>query len=512
VTDAVVNDLTRRLAEARWAPNELPRRATLDPNGAWCAGTPQSEVADLAQYWREEFLPKFRSQHLPRLNRLPQFTSAVQVPPDPLDAALTKLPFAARQWQTLRMHYVHAKSEAVDAIPLLLLHGWPGSIVEFIELIPMLTSGDGGTQAFHVVAPSIPGYGFSEAPKHPGGNAAFMARAADALMRQLGYDKYAAQGGDWGAIICQTLATHHPERCVAIHLNMCVTRQPHDVPGKLRMIATVPFLNFKNRCRLWDTLYFLKHESAYQFIQGTKPETLAIGLHDSPVALLAWMLEKFHTWSDCHRRRSPSGKGALTNAEWTRAVDRDTLLLNVMVYWIGESASSSLRLYYEELEKHPHSNAWFARDSLMASGDFCPVPTGVLCGATEVIQPPREWAELTFNLTHWNEGATKGGHFMALENPQALAADMRHFFHADGNFEDGIGLRTYRGAQRPSLARDYVVLSIMVIATLVFCIVPESVELALTPFEYAVDLIGFVLSNAIDLTWSFMETLPGLQV
>lgn len=299
-----------------------------------------------------------------------------------------------------------------------------------------------------------------------------MGRAMDALMQQLGYAQYGAQGGDWGAIICQTLATQYPRRCVALHVNMAVTMQPHDLPGKLLMLGRIPFLGSRDRRRLWATMYFLMYETAYQAAQGTKPETLAVGLNDSPAGLLCWMLEKVHTWSDCHRGGEALAAG---QREWERAVPRDALLLNLMVYWLSQSTSSSLRLYYEALRRHPHSHEWLAWDSLLASADYCPVPTGVLCGATEILQPPRGWAELSFNLTHWHDSQCKGGHFLAWENPDAVAADVRQFFHGGANFHRGVKLAPSRGARRPNAAMQELLLFAMLVAVVAWWLFSEHV-------------------------------------
>ena len=229
-----------------------------------------------------------------------------------------------------------------------------GSFVEFLRLVPLLTAA-----GFDVVAPSLPGYGFSDAPRRPGADAAFMARAAHALMLSLGYEHYVAQGGDWGAIITQRLATAFPTACVALHVNMCVPRLPEDILGKLQFGLRTLWLSAAERRGVKDTLYFLKYETAYQAVQGTKPESLGYGLTDSPVGLLAWIVEKMHTWSDCHRRHAaavgsssgatgeeggeaPAGEkeaAAATAAPTTRtalgelelAIGRDDVLLDVMV-------------------------------------------------------------------------------------------------------------------------------------------------------------------------------------
>ena len=402
-TDDQLEDLAYRLAHARLPPSEVVRRggggsaapgaAALDPNGAWTAGTPRACVEELSRYWRDDFLPRWRAEHEPRLNSLRQFTLRVRVPA--ADAAGHGAPQAAAphdddngrggSGETLVLHFVHERAlpdgggsgggggggsssssrssssrsprrrRRAAPIPLLLVHGWPGSFVEFLRLVPLLTAA-----GFDVVAPSLPGYGFSDAPRRPGADAAFMARAAHALMLSLGYAHYVAQGGDWGAIITQRLATAFPTHCVALHVNMCVPRLPEDALGKLQFGLRTLWLSAAERRGVKDTLYFLKYEAAYQAVQGTKPESLGYGLTDSPVGLLAWIVEKMHTWSDCHRRQhaavgsSSSSSGRATGEEEGRgeafagekeapttrtalgelelAIGRDDVLLDVMVY------------------------------------------------------------------------------------------------------------------------------------------------------------------------------------
>jgi len=356
VDDAVLDDLHRRL-ECTRLPDEIE-------GAGWDYGIPMSYLRELVAYWRDEY--DWRAQEA-RLNALPQFRTEVD------DQAI---------------HFVHARAPNDDALPLLLVHGWPGSIVEFLDVIPRLTD------AFHVVAPSLPGYGFSGPTRAPGWDAWRIARAFAELMHRLGYASYGAQGGDWGAQVATRLAALDPEHCVALHLNMVIAEKPAD-PVEL---------TDADRADLAATAAFAREESGYAHEQATKPQTLGVAINDSPAGLLAWMVEKFRAWSDC-------------DGDPGNVFTRDQLITNVMTYWVTGTSASSARLYWE----HQH------RASVEGPPEYVGVPTGVARYPKEVLRFPRPWIERRFNVTHWAE-MPRGGHFAAMEQPELFANDLHTFF------------------------------------------------------------------------------------
>lgn len=365
VDDAVLEDLRARLGEARF-PDQI------DGTG-WEYGIPTPYVRALAEYWRDHY--DWRA-HEARLNELEHFRTTVD-------------------GQTI--HYVHARSPHVDATPLLLSHGWPGTIVEFLDVIPMLTEperyGGDASDAFHVVAPSLPGYGFSGPTTDRGWDVARIARAFAELMARLGYDRYVAQGGDWGAQITTRLGATDAAHCLAIHLNMPLARKPKEDVA----------LDDADQAALAALMAFQRDEAAYSMEQSTKPQTLGVALNDSPTGLLAWIVEKFRTWTDCE-------------GDVERSLTRDQMLDNVMLYWLTATAHSAGRIYYEAT----------------AGGSFSPrarieVPVGVAAFPREIIRCPRSWAEARANVVHWTD-MPRGGHFAAFEEPALLVADVRDFF------------------------------------------------------------------------------------
>jgi len=326
------------------------------------------------EYWRDKY--EWRAQEA-RLNELAHFRTRID---------------------GHSIHFIHARSKHADAFPLLLLHGWPGSVVEFLDVIPRLTEplahGGRAADAFHVIAPSLPGYGFSEPPRTRGWEVRRIARAFIELMRRLGHARYGAQGGDWGAQIATRLAPLDPEHCAAIHLNMPIARRP-EKPGPL---------SEEEKADLAAMAHFQGEESGYALEQGTKPQTLGMALNDSPAGLLAWIVEKFRTWSDCDGRPE-------------NAFSRDLLITNVMLYWVTQTIASSTRLYWESRR----SGLWEEK------ADFVAAPTGVARYPKEVLRFPRSWVERHYNVTHWAE-MPRGGHFAAMEQPELFAADLRNFF------------------------------------------------------------------------------------
>jgi len=369
VADAVLLDLKRRLDATRW-PDEVT-----DSN--WAFGTDLQYLRTLAEYWRSGY--DWRAQEA-MLNRFQHFTV-------PIDG--------------INLHFVHEPGEGGAPLPLLLTHGWPGSVVEFQELIPLLThpSAHGGDarDAFTVVAPSIPGYGFSFAPNQRRFGLREIADTFQRLMSDvLGYRRYAAHGHDWGAFVSTRLGYAYPESLASIHITLLAVPRER-VPGR------VPSAEEQ---RFYDQLdHWLKEECGYSSIMGTKPQTLAYALTDSPVGLAAWMIEKFRAWSDC---------GGDLDAHFSR----DVLLTNIMLYWVTGAIGSSFWPYYARSHE-----PW-----IIPVGEKVIVPTGYAEHPREILTPPRSLAELTYgNITRWTR-MRSGGHFPALEAPQQLAEEIRAFF------------------------------------------------------------------------------------
>lgn len=368
ISDDDIVDLHQRLDRARW-PDQLN---TSD----WAYGTDLATLQALVHYWRHDF--DWRQQEA-ALNRYNQFTLA---------------------FDGLTTHFIHQRSPHANATPLLINHGWPGSIVEFLDVLPRLLEPEkfGGRveDAFHVVAPSLPGYAFSEAAKSPGMHTRAIAERHSKLMALLGYDSYLCQGGDWGAMITRQLADLDPQHCKGVHFNMLLAGPPADGDP-------MAGLSEQERQRLQGDAAFAKEGMGYYKLQATRPQTLGYGLNDSPVGLCAWLTEKFYSWTDCD--------GDIRNA-----VSWDRLLTNISLYWFTQSITSSTRLYYEH-RRH--------KDTVQR----VKLPTGATIYPGELVRPPRAWAEASYNLIHWFE-AEKGGHFAALEQPQVFAEELWRFAQA----------------------------------------------------------------------------------
>ncbi len=367
VDDSTLEDLGLRLSMTRF-PEQID-------GAGWEYGTPIAYVRELVTYWRDEY--DWRAQEA-RLNELDHFRTRID---------------------GQQIHFVHARSPHADALPLLIVHGWPGSVVEFLDVIPRLTDpelhGGHAEDAFHVVAPSLPGYAFSEPPRVPGWDIRRVAHAFVELMRRLGYTRYGAQGGDWGAQIATRLAALDPEHCAALHLNMPIAAPP---PEPLPVTE-------EEQAGLAAMAAFQRDEGAYAQLQGTKPDTLGMALNDSPAGLLSWIVEKFRTWSDC-------------DGDPENCFTRDQVITNVMLYWVTQTIASSARLYWETM----HSGA------LMDPPEFVTVPTGVArYPKEEVLRFPRSWVEQRYNVTHWAV-MPRGGHFAAMEQPELFVEDLRTFF------------------------------------------------------------------------------------
>jgi pimeloyl-ACP methyl ester carboxylesterase len=364
VDDPVLLDLHHRLDRTRF-PDQID-------GSRWEYGLPVDYLRQLVEYWRDTY--DWRSEEA-RLNEFDHFRTTID---------------------NQRIHFIHARSAHPDALPLLLIHGWPGSIVEFLDVIPRLTDpeshGGRASDAFHVVAPSLPGYGFSDPPRSPGWDVPRIARAFIQLMARLGYPGYLAQGGDWGAQVTTWIGALDPEHCSAIHLNMAPGVPPPS-PGSLTDEEQADLASMKQ---------FASEESGYASEQGTKPQTLGVALNDSPAGLLAWIVEKFRAWSDC-------------DGDPERCFTRDQLITNVMLYWVTQTSASSARLYWET----KHGSA--------GSPPFVDVPTGVARYPKEVLRWPRSWVERQFNVVHWAV-MERGGHFPAMEQPELFVDDLRHCF------------------------------------------------------------------------------------
>jgi pimeloyl-ACP methyl ester carboxylesterase len=370
VSDAVLADLRHRLDATRW-PDELE-------NVGWDMGSSLSYMKSLADYWRNVY--DWRRQEA-ALNQLPQYRIA-------LDG--------------FHIHFVHVRSKEPKPLPLIITHGWPGSFAEMVKLIPLLTDptahGGRAEDAFDVIVPSLPGYGFSDRPRERGMNPSTVAALWARLMEELGYERFAAQGGDWGSAISTALGLDHAQRIIGIHLNY--------IAGRFLLGGTLnqPQENDLAKSFLAELRGWWDLEGGYSHVQSTKPQTLGYGLNDSPVGLAAWIVEKFRTWSDC---------GGDPESIYTR----DELLTNVMIYWVTETASSSTRLYYETREQ----------PLKLSPTNRVKPPVAVALFPKEIAMPPRALAERGYNIVRWTT-MPRGGHFAALEQPGLLAQDLREFF------------------------------------------------------------------------------------
>jgi pimeloyl-ACP methyl ester carboxylesterase len=361
--------LKTRLRATRW-----PDRETVSD---WSQGVPLEYLRELVAYWLDQYDWRAREA---RINRFPQFRARVG---------------------ELGIHFLHVRSRHASAAPLILTHGWPGSVVEFLDVIGPLTTpeahGGEAADAFHVVCPSLPGYGFSDKPVTRGFGVERIAELWDELMVMLGYDRYFAQGGDWGAAVTTQIGVQNRGHCRGIHLNLPIAAPP---PEAARNPTPQEQAAFAAR------QHYATHESGYAVLQSTRPQTIGYGLVDSPVAQCAWIIEKFKTWTD--NDGLPEG-----------AVSRDQLLDNVMMYWLSGSGASSARLYWESF-----------RSSFTPELPPVTLPTGCSQFARELSRPPREWVQRRYtNLAYWNE-IPKGGHFAAFEQPELFVGEVRSCFRS----------------------------------------------------------------------------------
>ena len=366
IPDAEIEDLRRRLASTRWPEKEL-----VDD---WSQGIPLSYVQEVCAYWGEKY--DWRSREA-LLNQWPQFMTEI----DGID-----------------IHFIHVRSKHENAMPLVITHGWPGSVVEFQKVMGPLTDptahGGDASDAFHVVCPSLPGYGFSGKPTKTGTSVGKIGAMWGQLMARLGYDKYAAQGGDWGAMVTSAIGIQDTEHCLGIHLNMPIVAPDPE---------TMSDMTEQEKSALAGIAHYTEQGSGYSKQQSTRPQTLGYGLTDSPSGQAAWVLEKFHAWTDC-------------NGHPENVLGRDELLDNVMLYWLSGNAASSGRLYWESFNS--------------VAMDDITIPVGCSIFPKEIFRCSRRWAEKRFkNIIHWND-MKEGGHFAAFEQPEAYVGEVRTCFRS----------------------------------------------------------------------------------
>jgi pimeloyl-ACP methyl ester carboxylesterase len=365
VADDVLDDLKARLRRTRWPEAEL-----VDD---WSQGAPLAWIKDICRYWAEKYNWRQREA---RLNRFAQFTTEID---------------------GLGIHFLHVRSPHPQAMPLIMTHGWPGSVVEFLKVIEPLTDptahGGNAADAFHVVCPSLPGFGFSAKPTATGWGVDRIASSWAMLMDRLGYTRYGAQGGDWGSAVTTALGAQDLEHCAGIHITLAMSARANvegqPTPEEARALAGIK--------------HYADWDSGYSKQQATRPQTLGYALTDSPSGQAAWILEKFWAWTDC-------------DGHPENILDRDELLDNVMLYWVTASAASSARLYWESF------------GAKRRSANKVTVPTGVAVFPKEIVTPVRKWMEASYtNIRHWRE-MPKGGHFAAFEQPELFVGEVRDFF------------------------------------------------------------------------------------
>jgi len=364
-SDAELADLAERLQRTRWPEAELVSDGSQGVQTAW--------MREICTYWLHEYDWRAREA---RLNAWPHFRTEID---------------------GLGIHFIHIRSPEPNAMPLLLTHGWPGSVVEFLKVLGPLSDprahGGDPADAFDIICPSLPGYGFSDKPRQTGWSVERIARAWATLMARLGYPRYLAQGGDWGSMVTTALSKQDPEHCAGIHLNMAIA-----TPTREDMAD----LSTREQAALETMAHYRKYESAYGKQQATRPQTLSYGLTDSPVGQAAWILEKFWTWVD-HGGQGPEA-----------VLGRDELLDNVMLYWLPATAASSARLYWESFMD-------FDREPVSA-----PCALSIFPG--ELFRPSQRWAERRYqDLRYFNE-PERGGHFAAFEQPERFVQEVRAGF------------------------------------------------------------------------------------
>ncbi len=364
IAEEVLTDLKQRLANTRWPEKE--------PVDDWSQGTPLSYIQSLCKYWETEYNWREREA---LLNQFDQFTTRLN---------------------DVDIHFIHVRSPHENAVPLLMTHGWPGSIVEFQKVIAPLTDptafGGDAADAFHVVCPSLPGYGFSGKPATTGWGIEKIAETWNQLMLRLGYEQYFAQGGDWGSAVTSAIGEQNLGNCQGIHINLVFV-----APEEADMVDLTPW----EQKALVGFQYYEEEDSGYSKEQSTRPQTIGYALTDSPAGEAAWIIEKFWSWTDA-------------DGDPLNVLTKDELLDNIMLYWCTATAASSARLYWE-------SFTTFARSDVQ-------VATGCSLFPEEIFRSSRRWAEKTYkNITYWNE-PEKGGHFAAFEQPEIFVNEVRACF------------------------------------------------------------------------------------
>ncbi|WP_058304461.1 epoxide hydrolase family protein [Gorillibacterium timonense] len=368
ITDEVLDDVKRRLHHIRWPGQQV--------SSGWDQGTDLSCLESLVSYWREQY--DWRKQEA-QLNRFSQFRCSIE---------------------GMDVHFVHERGKGPNPMPLILTHGWPDSYLRYQKVIPLLTDpasyGGDPADSFDVIVPSLPGFGFSSCPDRPGVNNDQVSEMWATLMtKELGYEKFAAAGGDIGSGVTRYLAYNHPELLYGIHLtDIGIIRDllaPHG-QGEL----SEEELHYKKKASEW-----ISQEGGYMSIQSTRPQTLAYGLSDSPAGLAGWILEKFRAWSDC-------------GGDLQQSYTEDELITHIMVYWLTNTIGSSTRMYYENSHSLPPLG-------------YIKVPTGLALFPADIVLPPKEWAMRNLTITRWTTMA-RGGHFTAMEEPELFAQDIRSFY------------------------------------------------------------------------------------
>ncbi len=366
ISDEQIADLKQRLANTRWANKE-----TVDD---WSQGIPLAYLQEVCEYWGKEYDWRDREA---KLNRFPQWKTEIN---------------------GLGIHFIHVKSPEPNATPLIMTHGWPGSIVEFQKVIEPLSNpvahGGKAEDAFHVVCPSLPGYGFSDQPTETGWGVEKIADTFTELMARLGYDKYVAQGGDWGAMVTTCIGGQDPTHCQGIHLNMPIAPPTEDSMDNLTELE---------QSALAGMQHYQEKDSGYSKQQSTRPQSLGYGLVDSPAGQAGWILEKFWSWTDC-------------NGHPENALTRDEMLDNVMLYWWPATGASSARLYWESFNGPPMMEI--------------EVPVAASIFPHEIFKSSRRWCEARFKNLAYHNVLDKGGHFAAFEQPEIFVDEVRSAFRA----------------------------------------------------------------------------------
>ncbi len=366
IPEAELDDLRRRLAATRWPDPETP--------DDWSQGVPIEYVKDMCAYWQNEYDWRRRESWL---NEMPQFTTEI----DGLD-----------------FHFLHIRSPQADALPLVMTHGWPGSVIEFSKVIGPLTDpaahGGSNADAFHLVLPTLPGFGFSGKPTKPGWNVDRIGRAWGQLMARLGYDRYVAQGGDWGAAVTTAIGSRDATHCAGLHTNMPIVRPT----GEL-----LENLTEGERDALAGREFYQRWDSGYSKQQSTRPQSVGYGLVDSPAALAGWILEKYFQWTDC-------------NGHPENVLTRDELLDNLMMYWLPATGASSARLYWESFGKGEYKDVT--------------VPSGVSIFPKEIFRSSERWVRSRYTKLGFYREHERGGHFAAFVQPEVFVQDVRDWYRA----------------------------------------------------------------------------------